>query len=135
MLFERHHICYYPTQISACFLSLSDIYSQLSYSCSSFFFFLSCSLVNSSSKWGGNCVSNSSLAASSFLGMHRSSARKREKKRKRLSNKRKDDWEWRVSDRIKRDRNARRLFSSPSYLYWESFSFFLSFLFNRNEKN
>ncbi len=120
-MFERRHICHYPTQISACFLSLSDIYST-------FLFLFSCSLVNSSSKWEGNYVAISSLAASSLSSMHRSSAR-RKKNGKRLSNKRKDDWKRRVPDG-KRDKNARRLFSSPSLILAR----FLSFFFNRNEK-
>lgn len=48
---------------------------------------------------------------------------------KRLSNKRKVDWEWRVLEcRIekRRDRNVRGLFSSPSLIVKRIFAFFLS---------
>ncbi len=89
-------------------LSTSDIYIYILnfLSLVLLFFFLvllSCSLVNSSSKCRGNCVSNSSLAASSLSGIRRSSTTKKEENR--LSNKRKDDWAWRVVEcRIERKR-------------------------------
>jgi hypothetical protein len=74
-------------------------------------------------------VSNPSLAASSLSGIRHSSTRK--KKEKRLNNKRKDDQEWRVPNREKsrnkkerkRYKNARGLFSSPSWIvrgFWRS---------------
>ncbi|UJR23678.1 hypothetical protein I4U23_026661 [Adineta vaga] len=90
MIFERHHICHYPTQISACFLSLSDIDSQLS----SFFLVHSLIHLRNEKKKKKKTVTNASLAAtaSSLSSIDRSLVRKRRnRRRKRLSNKTKDD--------------------------------------------
>ena len=182
MMSERHPICHYPTQISACclfllstshidivltFLFLFFFSFSSSYSCSSFLFLHLilvlpfCSLVSSSSKWGGNCVSNPSLAATSFPAIRRSSTKKRRsrsrrrrrkkrrrrrRRRRRKTTKRQEKSRLRVKairmskrgkkDRNKkrRDRNIRGLFSSPSLIVKRIFAFFLFYLFGSIER-